>query len=74
MISFLSLRRKADMSEYTVEGYRTPGHLAERLLTVFLLVYGEKKESQGKKAPDNHLPENRSEDDVSSGEKNSSCF
>lgn len=27
--------KKADMSEYTVEGYRTPGHLAERLLTVF---------------------------------------
>lgn len=27
--------KRADMSEYTVEGYRTPGHLAERLLTVF---------------------------------------
>ncbi len=63
------------MSEYTVEGYRTPGHLAERLLTVFCwYTQRKKKESQGKKAPDNHLPENRSEDDVSSGEKNSSCF
>lgn len=27
--------KQADMSDYTVEGYRTPGHLAERLMTVF---------------------------------------
>lgn len=33
---------EADMSNYTVEGYRTPGHLAERLLTVFCW-YMEKK-------------------------------
>ena len=32
------------MSEYTVEGYRTPGHLAERLLTVFCW-YTEKKKN-----------------------------
>lgn len=31
----LEFEKRADMSEYTVEGYRTPGHLAERLLTVF---------------------------------------
>lgn len=36
--------KKADMSEYTVEGYRTPGHLAERLLTVFCW-YTEKKKN-----------------------------
>lgn len=36
--------KKADMSEYTVEGYRTPGHLAERLLTVFCW-YMEKKKN-----------------------------
>ena len=36
--------KEADMSEYTVEGYRTPGHLAERLLTVFCW-YMEKKEN-----------------------------
>lgn len=28
--------KRADMSGYTVEGMRTPGHLAERLLTVFV--------------------------------------
>ena len=36
--------KQADMSEYTVEGYRTPGHLAERLLTVFCW-YTEKKKN-----------------------------
>lgn len=29
--------KKADMSSYSVEGLRTPGHLAERLLTLFYL-------------------------------------
>lgn len=29
--------RRADMKEYSVEGLRTPGHLAERLLTLFYL-------------------------------------
>ena len=29
--------KRADMSEYSVEGLRTPGHLAERLLTLFYL-------------------------------------
>ena len=29
--------KRADMSEYSVEGLRTPGHLAERLLTLFCL-------------------------------------
>ncbi len=28
---------KADMSDYSVEGFRTPGHLAERLFTLFYL-------------------------------------
>ena len=36
--------KQTDMSKYTVEGYRTPGHLAERLLTVFCW-YMEKKKS-----------------------------
>lgn len=36
--------KRSDMSEYTVEGYRTPGHLAERLLTVFCW-YTEKKKN-----------------------------
>lgn len=27
--------RRADMTDYTIEGVRTPGHLAERLLTLF---------------------------------------
>lgn len=36
--------KKADMGEYTVEGYRTPGHLAERLLTVFCW-YAERKKN-----------------------------
>lgn len=29
--------KRADMSNYSVEGYRTPGHLAERLLTLYYL-------------------------------------
>ena len=29
--------RRVDMSDYSVEGYRTPGHLAERLLTLFYI-------------------------------------
>ena len=29
--------KRMDMSQYTVEGYRTPGHLAERLLTLYYL-------------------------------------
>ena len=29
--------KRADMSDYSVEGYRTPGHLAERLLTLYYL-------------------------------------
>lgn len=29
--------RRTDMSDYSVEGYRTPGHLAERLLTLFYI-------------------------------------
>ncbi|MBT9790650.1 DUF4422 domain-containing protein [Clostridium sp. MCC344] len=41
--------KKADMSEYTVEGYRTPGHLAERLLTVFCWYTERKKNLRVKK-------------------------
>ena len=41
--------KKADMSEYTVEGYRTPGHLAERLLTVFCWYMERKKNLRVKK-------------------------
>ena len=37
------------MSEYTVEGYRTPGHLAERLLTVFFWYTERKKNLRVKK-------------------------
>ena len=29
--------RRSDMSEYSAEGYRTPGHLAERLLDLFYI-------------------------------------
>ena len=36
--------KEASMDSYTVEGYRTPGHLAERLLTVFCW-YMEKKQN-----------------------------
>lgn len=66
--------KKADMSEYTVEGYRTPGHLAERLLTVFCWYTERKKNLRVKKLQTIIFLKNRSEDDVSSGEKNSSCF
>lgn len=41
--------KRSDMSEYTVEGYRTPGHLAERLLTVFCWYTEEKKNLKVKK-------------------------
>lgn len=64
---------KADMSEYTVEGYRTPGHLAERLLTVFCW-YTEKEESESKETSDNRFPENRSEDDFSQAKKTAPAF
>ena len=33
--------RRADMSDYSIEGLRTPGHLAERLLTLFYIYKSE---------------------------------